>query len=240
MRARAYKLGLETAMPLSSLSPVTENVWFLPRPLRFFGVETGTKMTVVRLENGDLFVHSPVALDDELRASIDALGPVRALVAPSLFHHLYIGEWMKAYPKATVSCCPGLEKKRRDLTWTRVLGDEAPEEWEGDLEQVFFGARAMENEVIFFHGKSKTIVSSDFMFNLSNHPSGLTRFVAFLLGNRNPGATLLERVMIRDRISARAQVGRVVSWGAERIILAHGDNIESNGKELVQEAYSWL
>jgi hypothetical protein len=222
------------------LSPITDNVWVEPRPLRFFGVETGTKMTVVRLENGDVFVHSPVAIDPQLREQIDAIGPVRALVAPTLFHHLYIGDWMKVYPEATVSCCPGLEKKRKDLTWTRVLGDDPAEEWKGELEQVFFGARTMENEVIFFHKKSKTIISSDFMFNLSKHPSGFTRFVAFILGNRKPGATLLEHVMIRDRVAARDQVARVVSWGAERIVLAHGENVESNGSDLVKDAYSWL
>jgi len=222
------------------LTALTADIWILPRPMRFFGVETGTRMTVVRLADGALFIHSPVALDAALRAEIDALGPVKAIVAPSLFHHLFAGEWAAAYPQASLSACPGLEKKRSDLKWSRVLGDAPEAEWSGELDQVFFGARTMENEVIFFHHKSKTIVSSDFMFNLATHPSAFTRAVAFLLGQRAPGPTWLEHVMIRDRIAARAQMDRVVAWGAERVVLAHGEIITTNGSDAVDRAYRWL
>jgi hypothetical protein len=222
------------------LQRIADDVWVEHRPLRFLGVETGTRMTVVRLESGGLFVHSPVALDAATREAVDALGPVDAVVAPSLFHHLYVGEWARAYPRASLSACPGLEKKRKDVKWSAVLGDEPERAWRGQLDQVFFAARTMENEVIFFHRKSNTIVSSDFIFNLASYPSRLTRVVARLMGQREPGATLLERIMIRDRSAAREQMGRVVAWGAERIVLAHGDIIASNGSEVVRRAYRWL
>lgn len=222
------------------LDCIAHDVWTVRRPQRFYGVETGTRMTVVRLADGGLFVHSPVALDAETRVAVDALGPVKAVVAPSLFHHLYIGEWARAYPGASFSACPGLEAKRKDLKWSRVLGDEPEAEWRGELEQVFFGARTMENEVVFFHRRSQTIVSCDFIFNLASHPSRLTRVVATLIGQREPGATLLEHIMIRDRVAAREQIGRMVGWGAQRILLAHGDIIESNGSEVVRRAYRWL
>lgn len=225
------------------LDRINDDVWAERRSLRFFGVECGTKMTVVRLSGGGLFVHSPVALDAATREAVDALGTVTAIVAPSLFHHLYVAEWAAAYPKASLSACPGLEKKRADITWSRVLGDRPDQggsEWSGEIEQVFFGARTMENEVIFFHKASKTIVSCDFMFNLSTHPSPLTRTVAFLLGQRKPGSTLLERVMIRDRVSAREQMGRVIAWEAERLLLAHGENVGTGASEAVRSAYAWL
>lgn len=222
------------------LERLCEDVWTESRPLRFFGVETGTRMTVVRLADGGLFVHSPVALDAETREAVDAIGPVKAVVAPSLFHHLYVAEWARAYPDASLSACPGLEKKRKDLSFSAVLGDEPEPQWKGELDQVFFGARTMENEVIFFHRKSKTIVSCDFVFNLASHSSLLTRVVAGLMGQREPGATLLERVMIRDRVAAREQMARVVAWGAERISIAHGAIIDSNGSEVVRRAYAWL
>jgi hypothetical protein len=70
------------------LQPITDGIWSTTRPLRFLGLETGTRMTIVRLANGGLFVHSPVGLDPALRAEVDALGPVGAIVASSLFHNL--------------------------------------------------------------------------------------------------------------------------------------------------------
>lgn len=222
------------------LHPFAEDVWVAHRPLRFWGVETGTRMTVVRLADGGLLVHSPVALDVATRAAVDALGPVTAVVAPSRFHHLFVRDWLGAYPDARAWACPGLETKRRDLAWRGVLGDEAEGPWRGELEQVFFGARWLENEVVFFHPKSGTLICADLLFNLAEHPSRLTRLAALALGNRAPGATWLERVILRDRRAARAQVDRMLAWRPRRIALAHGALVEHEGAEVLRRAYAWL
>jgi len=210
------------------------------RRLRFAGVETGTRMSVVRLADGGLFVHSPVSLDAATREAVDALGPVKAVIAPSRFHHLYAGEWIKAYPDAVAYACPGLERKRPDLSWNRVLGDEPEAEWRGEIDQVFFGARSLENEVVFFHRSSRTLLCADAIFNLANHPSLLTRVVARLIGGRKPGVTLLEHVLIRDRAAAREQVDRMLAWDFDRIVLAHGAIVETGGREVVRRAYAWV
>jgi hypothetical protein len=222
------------------MQPLAEDLWVEARPLRFAGVETGTRMTVVRLSDGRLFVHSPVSLDAETRKAVDALGPVKAVVAPSGFHHLYVGGWMRAYPDAVVCCCPGLERKRRDLPWARVLGDTPEPEWQGEIDQVYFAARKLESEVVFFHRASRTLICADAVFNLAKHPSRFTRAVAFLMGNRRPGVTLFERILIRDRRAAREQVDRMLAWNPERIVLAHGALIETGGAEVLRRAYAWL
>jgi hypothetical protein len=222
------------------MQPFAPEIWTEARPLRFAGVETGTRMTLVRLADGSLFVHSPIALDADTRKAVDAIGPLKAIVAPSRFHHLYAGEWMRAYPDAVVCCCPGLATKRRDLAWSRVLGDAPEPEWRGEIDQVLFGARSLEDEVVFFHRASRTLICADAIFNLAQHPSRFTRTVAFLMGNREPGATLFERFLIRDRVAAREQVGRMLAWKADRIVLAHGACIESGGHEVLRRAYAWL
>lgn len=222
------------------LTPIADGLWSTTRPLRFFGIETGTRMTVVRLAHGGLVVHSPVGLDEALRREVDALGHVAAVVAPSRFHHLYVGEWRAAYPDALRCCCPGLERKRPDLDWQRVLGDVPEPEWRADLDQVLFGARTLENEVVFFHRATRTIVLADAVFNLGTHPSALTRAVSWLMGGSRPGATWLERLLIRDRVAARAEVDRMLAWDAERIVLAHGDVIANGGTEVLRRAYAWL
>ena len=197
-------------------------------------------MTIVRLGEGALFVHSPLPLGAGLKTEVDALGPVRAVVAPSLFHHLSVSAWKEAYPEAVFGCCPGLEKKRTDFPWDRVLSDRPEPEWAVDLDQVFFAARTMENEVVFFHRKTRTMICADVIFNLSEHPDRLTRIAALLLGNRKPGATWLEHIMIRDRVSAREQVDRMLAWKPDRIILAHGKWIERNAEAVLRQAYAWL
>jgi len=224
------------------LQPIADGLWSTTRRQRFLGVEVGTRMTIARLADGGLFVHSPIALDDALRQAVDALGPVQAIVAPSLFHNLYAAPWKTAYPTAVLCCCPGLEKKRPNIPWDRVLSDVPEPEWRADLDQVFFGARTMENEVVFLHRATRSIVLCDAVFNLSTHPSPLTRAVSFFLtmGTREAGATFLEHLMIRRRDDARAQIDRMIAWNAERIVLSHGDMIPTGATDLLRRAYAWL
>lgn len=225
---------------MTQLIQIDDSLWSMTAPLRFFGVETGARMSVVRLARGALLVHSPLPPTPELRTEIDALGPVAAVVAPSLFHHLSVSPWKAAYPDAVFACCPGLENKRADVAWDRVLGDEAEPEWAGEVEQVYFGARKLEDEVVFFHVASRTLICADAVFNLAHHGHRMTRFVAWLLGNRKPGATWLERLMIRDRAAAREQIDRMLAWHPERILLAHGPPIEVDGEAVLREGYRWL
>jgi hypothetical protein len=222
------------------LEQIAEDVWSRAIPLRFWKIETGTRMTLMRLPQRRLLVHSPIPLTPELKTAVDALGNVTAILAPSPFHHLSVAAWAAAYPQAITCACPGLERKRHDLRWDRVLGDDAEPEWKDEVDQVFFSARTLENEVVFHHRASRTLVCADMVFNLARHLSPLTRAVAFMLGNRRPGPTLLEHVMIRDRRKAREQIDRMLAWNVERIVLAHGAIVERDGTEILRRAYAWL
>lgn len=221
------------------LKPWAEGVWTDEREARFFGVETGTRMTVIRLSDGGLFVLSPVGLDAETKRQVDTLGEVRAVVAPSIFHHLSMGQWMAAYPKAVFGACPGLEWKRTDLSFTCAVADEPHPVWSRDLAQVYFSARR-ENEVDFFHAPTKTLITTDALLNLSTHPLKSTRFVAKLMRNSAPGVGWLEPFMVRDRSLARRQVDRMLEWDFDRVILAHGAMIDSGGRAALERAYAWL
>jgi hypothetical protein len=223
----------------SMLDELTPGIWTTTRPQRFWGVETGTRMTIVKLESGGLFVHCPVALDTATNRAVQELGDVSAVVCSSLYHHLYAGEWMQAHPRALFFACPGLERKRSDLAFDQVLSDEPHALWRGELDQIFFSAR-FEQEVVFFHAASGTLITADALLNLSTHPSRATRLVAFMMGNSAPGKGYLERVAVRDRAAARAQVASMLRWPIERIVLAHGALVERDGREVLRRAYAWL
>ena len=49
------------------LRKLAENLWVEERSQRFYGLEVGARMTVMRLEDGSLLLHSPVSLDPQLR-----------------------------------------------------------------------------------------------------------------------------------------------------------------------------
>jgi len=218
---------------------LADGLWTTTRAQRFWGLETGTRMNVVRLADGGLFVHCPVALDAETRAAVDALGEVRAVVSSSLFHHLYAGDWMRAYPKARFFPCPGLPKKRPDLSWGPVLGDGPDALWADTLDQAPMTAR-FEREVVFFHRASRTMLCADALLNLSYHPSRMTRIAAFLMQNTGPGKGYLERIAVTDWKLGRRQVDRLLDWDIDRIVLAHGALVARDGREVLRDAYRWL
>ena len=53
-------------------------------------------------------------------------------------------------------------------------------------------------------------------------------------------STWLERIVIRERASAREQVDRMLAWKPQRIVLAHGPIIERDATEVLRRAFAWL
>jgi hypothetical protein len=227
--------------PVPSLRQLAKDLWVAERPQRFYGLEVGTHMTVIRLADGSLLLHSPVALDTELRRELDALGRVRFSVAPNRMHHLYAGKVAEAYAEARLWVGPGLERKRPDLVFAGVLGDEAPTEWKGQLDQVFFRGRPYENEVVFFHRASRTLILCDLAFNFGQRAAAGTRLLMRLVRSYGRfGPSKLDPLLIRDRRAARQSLEQILRWDFDRVVVAHGDVLERGGHEALRQGYSWL
>ena len=223
------------------LRQLAENLWVAERPQSFYGLPVGTKMTVIRLAGERLLLHSPVALDADLRSQLDGLGRVRFAVAPNRVHHLYAGDVAKAYPGTRLWVAPGLERKRPDLVFEAILSDEVPEEWRAEVAQVFFRGRPYENEVTFFHRASRTLVLCDLAFNFGPSTAAPTRLLMKLLRSYGElGPSKLDPLLIRDRRAARESLERILAWDFDRIIVAHGDVLESGGHETLRRGYAWL
>jgi hypothetical protein len=223
---------------LRALAP---ELWVTERPLRFGGLEIGTRMTVVRLAGGELFLHSPVSPDAGLRTELDELGRVRFVVAPNKMHHLFAREYREAWPDVELYCAPGLEKKRADIAWSAVLGEEAPEAWRGQLEQTLFQGFPIANEVDFFHPPTRTLIVTDIAFHVGEESPALTRLGFRLLGAyKRFGPSLLERILIRDRAAARASLDRILAWDFDRVTVTHGAVLEHGGREALRKSYEWL
>lgn len=224
------------------LRGVAKDLWVDEAPLRFLGAEIGTRMSVIRLGDGGLWLHSPVALSDPLRAALDAIGPVRFVVAPNRMHHLHVGDYASAYPEAELHGAPGLADKRPDLAFDFVLGDAAPPGWAGQIEQVAFGGMPIANEIDFYHRASRTLLVSDIAFHIGAEAPPLTRLGFRLLRAYGRfGPSLTERLLlIRDRAAARASLDRILAWDFERAIVCHGSVVEHDARAQLEQNYAWL
>jgi Domain of unknown function (DUF4336) len=145
-------------------------IWIADGPVvPFLSFPYPTRMAVIRLTDGGLFVWSPIELKAPLRKEVDVLGPVRFLVSPNAIHHLFLGEWKSAYPDARLYASPNLAKKRKDLTFDAELGDSPESEWAADVDQVVVHGSFAMTEVVFFHRMSGTVIFADL---IENFPPG--------------------------------------------------------------------
>ena len=226
---------------MPEIAELSSDLWVSEAPLRFVGLEVGARMTIVRLPGKRLFVHSPIALTEELARAVGELGDVAFLVAPNLFHHLFLGDWHQAFPDASLYVAPGLTRKRTDLEVAGVLGDQAEPAWADAIDQVAVQGLPFTNEVVFFHRPSKTLIATDLAFNVGPSSPPLTR-LAFRLsrayGRLTP--TFLERLLVRDQAALGASLDQILAWPFERVVVAHGTVSESGGREELVRGYSWL
>jgi hypothetical protein len=217
------------------------DLWVAEAPLRFFGLEIGARMTVVRLPGRGLLLHSPIARSRELAQAVERLGRPAVLVAPNRFHHLFAGEWRAACPDARLFVAPGVEAKRPELAVAGVLGDEPDPEWAEVLDQAVLRGFPLSNEVVFFHRPSATLIASDLAFHVGPEAAPLTRLAFRLAGAYGRLAvTALERLAIRDRAAYRASLEKVLRWPISRVIVAHGSVVETDGRAALAAAYGWL
>jgi Domain of unknown function (DUF4336) len=230
---------------------LASNLWIVDQPDFGTGLaKVGTRMTVIKLASGGLFLHSPTKLDDETKRALDAIGEVRAVVAPSRAHHLFVGDYIKTWPGAKLYGPPGLVGDirdfkarfgaRRDLKLDAVLVDEPQQEWAGEIDQHLFKGAVGLNEVVFFHRSSRSAIFTDLVFNVPADFKDARIFYTLVGGRGQFGPHRLVRMIIRDRKAARESVAKILEWDFDRVIVTHGDVLESGGKAKFAAAYSYL
>jgi len=221
-------------------SELAPNLWTLKQSLRLFGVDLGTRMTVARLDDGALWVHSPVSLE-VVRDALSGLGEVNHVIAPNRFHHLSIGDY-ESLPTAKLFIAPGLAKKRPELRVDAELDSSCPAAWDEAFEAELFGGAPMLSETVFFHRSSRTLIACDLVFNICAESAPSARFAFRCLGAYNRlGPTLVERLLIRDRKAARRSLEKILDWPFERVLMAHGEVAAGTEvRERIRDAYRWL
>lgn len=226
------------------LAPFGEDIWLADGPTTAVaGFHYPTRMAVIRLEGGALFVWSPTALSDELRRAVDALGEVRYLIAPNSLHHLFLAEWRDAYPAARLYAAPGLRQRRKDLAFDADLGDAPPAEWSGQIEQVLMRGNLITTEVVFFHRKSGTAIFTDLIQHFD--PTWFTGWRALiarldLMTASEPQVPRKFRNAFTGRRAARAALQQILAWPARRVLMAHAPPVETDGQAFIARTFRWL
>ncbi|PIE37759.1 MAG: hypothetical protein CSA54_00765 [Gammaproteobacteria bacterium] len=224
---------------------IAEDVWvFDGETVSFLSFPFTTRMTIVALPDGDLWVHSPTRLAPALQARVDAMGRVRYIIAPNHLHHLFIKEWQQAYPDALLYGTEEVIRKRSDIAFNGTLDAAEGSPWEQELDQLLFTGSPFMQECVFLHRKTGVLVVADLIENFT--PDALPFFkrqIAGLAGILAPNGKMpLDwrcSFFLRKR-EARRHVQRMLAWKPKKIVLSHGEIIEENAEEFLRRSFRWV
>ena len=211
---------------MNTITAVGSDVWQVAAPnLRLpLGLRMPVASPVIRLPDGSLVIYSPVAFDDAGAAAINALGDVRHIVAPSLYHHLYAKDAAARWPAARLHATPSLAAKRPDLTIHSTL-DATDPAWRDVLDvQLIAGAPKLD-EVVLFHRPSGTLACADFVFNVTQPANVMTRMVLAMTGTggRELRQSRVWRFTAKDRAELRGSIERILTWPIAQVVPVHGE-----------------
>jgi hypothetical protein len=198
-------------------------------------------MTVLRLSDGTLLVHSPIELTAERRAYLEVLGPVRHLYAPNVFHHLHLRDWAEAFPLARVHAPAGLSKKRPDVRTDRVH-DSAPETaFSGGLTELRIDGFRLEESALYY-ARAKTLIVADLVHNIGRPEGGWTRFYSKTMGfyDRVALSRALRWTAFSDRRAARQSIDALLAFPFERLVVGHGAPVLAGARAALAAAFEWL
>jgi len=225
---------------MSLLTPLAEDIWTVWAPMSLLGLQLGTRMTVVRLHDGGLLLHSPVPIDEALARELTALGPVAHIVAPNAFHHFHVGPAMARFPEARSYGAPGLTLKRLDLRFGAMFTEETPMPFTSELEPLTIRGSLI-GETVLYHRRSRTVVSSDLTENFTSHEHVPTRLYLKAGGiYGKPGWSRFLRFVYRDHKATRESIERLLKWDFDRAVIAHGDPFAGGAKAAVEQSFTWL
>ena len=212
--------------------------------VRMFGVVPfTTRMTIVLLESGGLWIHSPVRPTPDRQRAVDQLGPVEHLVAPNKIHSLGIEPWKALYPAAKVWASPGFDKRHPDIAVDALLTDDVQAPWSGEIDHCVIEGHAVLDEVEFLHKPSKTLIITDLIQkHEAARESWIWRGVKRMAGilGRDGGVPLDIKLSVRDKTALRRSIDRILGWDFDSLIIAHGHCLQGGAKEEVSRAFDWI
>lgn len=226
-----------------TLVPFADSLWTATTPIRFAMTWFPHVMTVVRLTDGGVLLHSPCQPSDGLRREIARIGRVSDVVAPNWFHDLYLRQYRDFYPDAAFWGPALLQRQQRSIINCALDGTTRPS-WYAELPYVSLSGLLSFDESVFFHETTRTLIVADLVMNASvgNDAPIVTRlgYRLFGLDGRLRVFPILRWFGVSSRVSLRAAAQQIIAWNPERLIVAHGRPLEEQVTVKLSAALRWL
>jgi hypothetical protein len=225
-----------TVLPHGKLTQVEENLLTVAGELPMPVGEFPRRMTVARLGDGRLVIFSAIALDEPEMAQLEAFGTPAYLIVPGDIHRMDAKIWKDRYPSLIVICPEGAREKVQEVV--PVDGTSA-DFGDGSVRLLTVpGTESHEAALVIESASGTTLVVNDLIWNVHSTP-GFGGFLFRLMGFTKPDPQIPNIIKLRAIKDQPALRRQLESWsqlrGLKRIIVSHGELIETNAGVVLQD-----
>ena len=214
---------------------IADDVMIMSFPWRTLGIDFRRNVTLLRLADGRVVVHSTAPFTEQDIAAIRRFGEPSWLVEATLMHDTFAKQARAALPDIPYLAPDGFAKASGVQTESLLP---PPQDWDREID-VFKIDGVRMNEHALFHRRSRTLVVADLFFSFPEETSGWPRFfVRHVMGlPRLFGISFFyRRLIIRDKLAFERSMHTLLNLDFERIIVAHWKPPETDARRAVEQA----
>jgi hypothetical protein len=214
---------------------IAAGVAVMQYPLRALGIDFRRCVTLLRLADGRVVIHSSAPFTAEDVAAMRRFGVPSWLVEATLMHDTFARPVSTVFPDLPYLAPDGFAKLSGIPT--RPLYP-PPSDWAGEIEVLKVEGLRKTDEHAFFHRASQTLVLADLLFHFPADSRGWPRFFAqhIMRLPRLSGISAFFRLMIRDREAFSLSMKKMLEWDFEQIVVGHGEPIQNDAKRIFAQA----
>jgi hypothetical protein len=213
---------------------LSDHVVVMSFPWRTLGIDFRRNVTLLRLNDGRVVIHSTAPFTDEDIAAIYRFGEPAWLVEATLMHDTFAKEGHTAFRDLPYLAPDGFTKASGISTDSL---HPPPSDWNGQIDVFRIDGMRM-NEHALFHRRSRTLVVADLFFSLPAETRGWPGFFArhFMRLPQLFGISAFFRLMINDRPAFERSVNALMQSDFEKVIVAHWKPLDTHAKPEVERA----
>lgn len=207
----------------------------LTYPLKMLGADLRRNVTVIRLGSGKLVIHSTAPFAPDEVAAIRALGEPGWLLEGVLRHDTFAQEGRAAFPGIPYLAPPGFSQAVGFSTGPIVP---APVEWGEELQALEVQGAPSLRETVLLHVPSRTLIVTELVFHFGeDEPVWTEMMLRVAVGAaHHPGMPRPVKLAVKDETAFKESLAAMLAWDFDRVIVGHGDVIETEGKAKLRAA----
>lgn len=226
--------------PHDAMIQLEENLWTVEGAIPRLPIKR--RMTVIRLSDGRLVLHSPMMLRPEAMKELEALGPIAFAIVPNGFHRMGAPRYKKQYPGIQIVAPKRSRKRISQAVDIDLFIEDFPSDPHLQLETLE-GGKVGEAVLRVTSEAGETLVFNDMLFNVHHVPKGLGGCIYRLIGSiGGPKVTPTARIFLtKSKKKLAIHLERLARTpDLKRLIPGHGDIVDQAAAEALMAAASKL